>query len=163
MIQWPEFICHVQSFCHTLGYSVQVLMFPVIGIERWHSIKTPFEMTANLQRVRILNGEISQILCITTLIKTFSWKEMLIWKTYCYSKSNYLYIDALKYNDICLVYTKSISWKTWKEMSIFYFFLYPNSIFVYSNRMLVDFWTIDCLSDGILFPFYFPVYLLQQN
>ena len=46
-------------------------MFPVIGIERWHSIKTPFEMTANLQRVRILNGEISQILRIKTFIKLF--------------------------------------------------------------------------------------------
>ena len=53
---WSENLCHAQSFCHTLANSVQVLIFPVIGIERWYSIESPFEMTKNLRRVNYLNG-----------------------------------------------------------------------------------------------------------
>ena len=54
---WSENFCRIQSFCHTLSNSVQVLIFPVIGIERWYSIESPFETTKNLRRVNYLNGK----------------------------------------------------------------------------------------------------------
>jgi hypothetical protein len=50
-------MCHLQSFGHTLADSVQVLAFPVIGLERLFSVIHPFDKDKQLQRVNWLNGK----------------------------------------------------------------------------------------------------------
>ena len=47
-------------------------MFPVIGIERWYSIESPFETTKNLQRVNYLNGKFLYKSAFNSCLKTIN-------------------------------------------------------------------------------------------
>jgi hypothetical protein len=51
-------MCHAQTFVHVVVYSVQMLSFPVIGVERYFSIRHPLERQAHLRRVNGLIGQL---------------------------------------------------------------------------------------------------------
>ena len=69
-------LCQFQSFVHTLSNSVQILAFPVIGMERYFSISHPFDKEKHLKRVRLLNGKFQRLrqdLHIQSFLSVLSW------------------------------------------------------------------------------------------
>ena len=51
-------LCKFHSFIHCISSSVQLLAFPIIALERFFSISTPFDRSVQMKRVTCLNGKV---------------------------------------------------------------------------------------------------------